>query len=178
MPGKFSFVAVRPILRALLIASLLILTVMVTSEWMQRPTPPGVVPLSEPGASDNLIVPGHRVDFITLGLSITLIEKTMGKGTIRPTKEAQLYLFQDYGISMSVIEDRVDSIYVKSPHFKTRQGIAVESDVSQVVRHFGNGYVMDGDEKEYELHYWTEGIHFRIIQERVHAIQITQRVDD
>ncbi len=169
--------AVKPILRALLIASLLILVTTVGAEWMQRPIPPSQVPPQNPGSSDNFIVPGHRVDFITLGLSITVVEKTLGHGVIRPTPEAQLYLFQDYGLSMSVVEDRVDSIYVKSPHFKTRQGTGVGSDVSEVIRQFGDDYVMDGDEKDYELHYWSEGIHFRVSEDKVTAIQITQTVD-
>ena len=150
---------------------------MVASEWMRQPTAPGKAPPREPGTSDNQIVPGHRVDFITLGLSVTLVEKTLGKGMIRPAPEAQLYLFQDYGLSMSVVDDRVDSIYVKSPHFKTRQGTGVGSDVSEVIRQFGDDYVMDGPEDKYELHYWTEGIHFRVEGQKITAVQVTQTID-
>ena len=168
---------VRPILRAVLIASLLILCVAVSSEWMRQPELPGQTPPSRPGTSDNRIVGGHRVDFITLGLSITLVEKTLGKAVIRPAPEAQLYIFQDYGLSMSVVEDRVESIYVKSPHFTTRQGVGVNSDVSEVIRAFGDHYVMEGDEQEYELHYWTEGIHFRVSKQTVTAVQVTQSID-
>jgi hypothetical protein len=95
------------------------------------------------GPNDNLILPGDRVGFITLGLPITEVEPKLGSGRIRPTQRAVLYLFSDVGITCGVEGGRVTFILVHAHGFVLRTGIGVGTDVEAVIRAFGDGYEYD-----------------------------------
>ncbi len=150
----------------------MLLLVAVAAELVQRPTLPSPPP-ARPGPSDMTIIPGQRVDFITIGLTIPEVESRLGKGTIRPARESRVHLFPEAGVSLSTQDGQVTSILVRNPHFSTRNSIEVGGDVDLVIRTFGQDYEWEGDQSSYQLHYWQQGIHFGVTDDVVESIQVT-----
>lgn len=172
-------------LRILLIFSLAIFTVVVWAEFPHLEEPP-VAPVAtrEVGPDDTLVVPGDRVGFIRLGLSIFQVEQKLGRGRAKPTQSAVLYRFDEHGLSCAVQRSQVISILVSNPKYHTAQGLAVGSDPDVVVRELGDVYEWESIEKNgeseaapkllgYTLHYWRSGIHVRILEDRVESLLIT-----
>lgn len=185
-------------LRVLLLASLACLLVVVCAE-LPQPTFQREVPVAnrQPGPQDQFIVPGQRVGFLRLGLGISDVEARLGRGQAKPTQSAVLYRFARAGLTCAVQRGAVASILVHNPEFKTPQGTAVRSDADQVVRELGDGYEYERQERTgstpsdntegpastdvgptptpngYTLHYWREGIHVNMQNDRVESILIT-----
>lgn len=172
-------------LRLLLALSVLLLALAATAELMRPGSPTEVTPTPEgPGPLDELIVPGHRVSFIVLGLPIEDVEAKLGSGVIRPSQEALLYLFDKVGLSCGVQQGLVMSVRVLSPRFRTRGGVAVGADVDTVIRELGSTYEYSGatpraeaPPENYVLHYWSQGIHVGIKHTAVDSLQITAPIE-
>lgn len=162
-------------LRLLLLASLVLLLLAVGSEVVRRPATTSLE--AHVGASDMTIVGGQRVDFVTLGMPLTQAQERLGKGVARPTDKVVVHLFPDYGLSLGVTEGRVVSIYIQSPNFTTRAGLGVGSDVDQVIKTYGSRYEFEGTEQDYTLHFWAQGIHFSVQNNKVTAIQVTEALE-
>lgn len=172
-------------LRILLLASLVILLVVVGSEFpeskepSQRTRTQTVV-----GPNDQFIAPGDRVGFLRLGLHISLVEERLGRGLAKPTQSAVLYRFDQAGLTCAVQHGQVSSILISSPIFKTPTGLCVGSDADTVVRELGDEYEYESQEKApatpggpkpnaYTLHYWREGVHVNLVQDKVESILVT-----
>lgn len=175
-------------LRLLLALSVLLLVLAATAELSRQGAEVGGTPTPEaPGPMDELIVPGHRVSFIVLGLPIHDVEAKLGSGVIRPSKEALLYLFDKFGLSCGVQQNRVVSVRILTPQFRTRGGISVGADVDLVVRELGADYEYAGEgppptpgatpPETYLLHYWSQGIHVGIRHTQVESLQVTAPVE-
>ena len=184
-------------LRVLLLLSLLILMVGLSPEL---PKPEGTTPLRpassiSPGPEDLQILPGERVGFVYLGLSIEVVESRLGKGQAKPTNNAVLYRFDQAGISCAVQRGQINSILVNNPAFRTAADLGVGSDADLVVRSLGDQYEYEvlnrnsgpgvaTPEPEgpwethgsYVLHYWGQGIHLSLKSDRVESITVTMPV--
>lgn len=127
------------------------------------------------GPQDLMIVPGQRVDIVTLGLEVGEVEKRWGKALIRPTQDGLVYQFDQMAVSLMVKEDRVQSVLVKNTAFRTRGGAAVGGDVDVVVRELGKSFEYDRqDPTHYGVRYWDKGIHFSVEKTVVTAIQVSE----
>lgn len=175
-------------LRLLLALSILLLVLAATAELMRQGSSGPSTPTPEaPGPLDELIVPGHRVSFIVLGVPIKEVEGKLGSGVIRPSQDALLYLFEKVGLSCGVQRGQVVSVRILSPQFRTRGGVAVGSDVDLVIRELGTAYEYAGEgpsptpgaapPETYVLHYWNLGIHVGIRHTRVESLQVTSPVE-
>jgi len=175
-------------LRLLLALSILLLILAATAELArhgkgstQTPTPEAAGPL------DELIVPGHRVSFIVLGVPVQEVEARLGPGVIRPSQGALLYLFDKVGLACGVQQGQVVSVRILSPSFRTRGGVAVGADVDLVIRELGTSYEYAGEgpsptpgappPENYVLHYWSQGIHVAIKHTHVESLQVTPPVE-
>ena len=139
--------------------------------WQHAPGPAQALP----AARDGKIVAGQRVDFITLNLPMAEVEARLGAGKVRPQTAAQLYIYDQLGISVAAQEGLVQSILVQNPNMRTVQDLGVGSDVDRVVRAFGRNYEYEGrGSKAYSLHYWSQGIHFTVQSTRVVNILVSQ----
>jgi hypothetical protein len=174
-------------LRILLLASLAILLVVVGSEFPESKEPVRPVPLATVGPDDNLVVPGERVGFLRLGLHIGLAEERLGRGRAKPTQQAVLYRFDTAGLTCAVQRGQVSSVLVSNPIYKTRTGLSVGSDADLVVRELGDEYEYEPLERNgasptpggpagtvygYTLHYWREGVHINLIEDKVDTILV------
>ena len=151
--------------------------------------------LAKPGPYDNRIVPGYRAGFITLNMSSSNLEPTLGQASIRPQTDGMLYLFPKYDLNVSVSKGRVNSVFITNPCFivgindekadKNRQ-IKVGSDIENVLRTFGESYEAEtkGQRSEsltdlgkrYTLHYWEHGVHFGVQEHKITYIMITNPI--
>lgn len=140
-----------------------------------QPSPVAVV--ARPGPNDFMIVPGQRVDVVTLGLDVGEVEKRWGKALIRPTPDGLVYQFDQMAVTLMVREDRVMSILVKNSLFRTRGGASVNGDVDVVVRELGKTFEYEKkDEAVYGVRYWDKGIHFAVEKTVITSIQVTEPV--
>jgi len=134
-------------------------------------------PGARPARRDGRIVAGQRVDFITLNLPIARVEEVLGAGKIRPQADSQLYLFEQVGVHVATRKGRVQSILVQVPDLQTAEGIAVGSDVDQVLRSYGERYEYEArGSEDYWLHYWPQGIHFSVQGTSVTQIMVAPPV--
>lgn len=166
-------------LRLVLIASLLLLLIATVSEVNRLPgnmesTPPP----TDQSTIDTLIVPGTRIGPVTLGLSTKQMVDVLGQGQLRPKAPGTIHLYPQHGMVIYSEGDRVHSVTVRSPIYKTRSGVCVGSDVDQVLTTLGKNYEMDGSGKTYVLHNWLEGWHMEIADDRVSYIQVTMKVSE
>lgn len=186
-------------LRILLLASLACLIVVMCSE-LPQPTFQREVPTQnrQLGPQDQFIVAGQRVGFLRLGLAISDVEARLGRGLAKPTQSAVLYRFPRAGLTCAVQRGLVASILVHNTEFKTPQGTAVNSEADQVVRELGDQYEYEVQEpserpeatlavptpgatpsdtrtkgNSYTLHYWREGIHVNMHNDKVESILIS-----
>lgn len=175
-------------LRILLLVSLAILLLVVGSEIPEYREPQVRNPSVTAGPDDQIIAPGERVGFLRLGLHIASVEQQLGRGRARPTQTAVLYRFDQAGLSCAVQRGQVTSILVSSPAFKTRTGLCVGSDSDHVVRELGDDYEYEALERPlastpapeptsrsnsaYTLHYWKQGIHVNMLEDRVDSLLV------
>jgi len=151
----------RP-LAALMLAAMLIGCLAALGQFQtdQSESPTSAAP---PARRDGRIVPGQRVDLITLNLPIARVEEVLGAGKVRPQADSQLYLFDRVGVHVATRKGLVQSILVQVPDLRTAEGIAVGSDVDLVLRTFGEHYEYEArSPQDYWLHYWSQGIHFSV----------------
>lgn len=174
-------------LRVLLLVSLAILLLVVGSEIPEYREPQVRTQLVTAGPDDHIISPGERVGFLRLGLHIESVERQLGRGKARPTQTAVLYRFDQAGLSCAVQRGQVTSILVSSPAFKTLTGLCVGSNSDQVVRELGDDYEYEALERPsatatpepisrpnsgYTLHYWKQGIHVNMLEDRVDSLLV------
>ncbi|MGM9991785.1 MAG: hypothetical protein ACI376_02910 [Candidatus Bruticola sp.] len=152
---------------------------------------------TQPGSYDNRIVPGYRAGFITLGMKATLLEPTLGQASLRPQKNAILYLFPKYNINVAVNKNLVQSVFIFNPCFivglknsdeAPEKQIKVGADIENALRLFGENYEAEtkGVRTEsisdlgqrYTLHYWEDGVHFGVKDHKITDIMITQPIID
>ena len=160
-------------LRYLLIASLSLLLLAVGAELARFQGNPTDGVMGRLGPQDGAILPGLRIDFVSLGVPIKQVEHKLGSGKIKPTSQATLYHFGQIDLTCGVQEEKITSVLTRNPIFRTRTGVHVGSPVDEVVREYGDRYEYDKLEDGYTLHYWRQGIHFTVRSERVHSILIT-----
>jgi len=166
-------------LRVLLLASLVILLVVVGSEFPEYKESSRHAPALTMGPDDQLIDPGQRVGFLRLGLHINTVEARLGRGLAKPTQTAVLYRFDEAGLTCAVQRGQVASVLISNPVYKTLTGLRVGSDADSVVRDLGDDYEYEVLEKAppkpagYTLHYWREGVHVNLNQDRVETILVS-----
>lgn len=132
---------------------------------------------ARPARGDSRIIPGHRVDFITLGLAVDRVEAAIGRGKVRPKQDSVLYLFEEVGVHVAAHKGLVQSVLVLNPNLTTPDGIGVGADVDRVLRTFGEHYEYESrGPEEYTLHYWPKGIHFFVKETTVNRILVTEPV--
>ncbi|MGM9998045.1 MAG: hypothetical protein ACI38Q_01390 [Candidatus Bruticola sp.] len=149
----------------------------------------------KPGPYDNRIVPGYRAGFITLGMKAALLEPTLGQASLRPQKNAILYLFPKYNLNVAVSDNLVHSVFVFNPCFVVglsnsdeapEKQVRIGADIENALRLFGEKYEAEtkGARAEslsdlgqrYTLHYWEDGIHFGVQEHKITYIMITQPI--
>jgi hypothetical protein len=142
-----------------------------------RPEPVASPAEARPGPNDMGIVPGHRVDVVTLGLDVGEVERRWGKALIRPTEGGLVYQFDQLGVSLMATEGRVNSILVKNPAFRTRGGSAVQGDVDTAIREFGKAFEFEQKPTTPgRIQYWDKGIHFTVEKTVITSIQVSEPV--
>ena len=171
-------------LRFLLIAALLFLTLATLTEYYRSHNAPVLAPKG-PGPSDQEIVPGIRVGFITLQLSIKEVEDRLGAGKVEPTEKDVVYRFDAASVKCIVVDRHVTSVLTSDPQFHTRTGLHVGSAVEDVIRTYGDRYEFGTSDatsspapgpdktKPYNLQYIQQGTHFNIYQNSVRSIWVT-----
>lgn len=186
-------------LRVLLLLSLAILLAVLAAELpepVQQTSPGKTIQL---GPDDQLIMAGERVGFLRLGLRIELVEERLGRGKAKPTQNAVLYRFDEAGLSCAVQNGHVISILISNPEFHTVKGLQIGSDADTVVRELGDHYEYEAVDRAnlssltppsplpsplpqtdlaYTLHYWREGIHLNLVQDRVNSLLVTAPAKD
>ncbi len=142
-------------------------------EHLQSTPPP-----TDVSTVDTLIVPGARIGPVTLGLSTKKMVEVLGPGQLRPKAPGTIHLYPQFGMVIYSESDRVHSVTVRSPIYKTRSGVSVGSDVDLVLSTLGKNYEMDGGGRTYTLHNWLEGWHMEIVDDEVAYIQVTMKVSE
>lgn len=165
-------------LRVVLVSSLVLFLLATVAEIYRSPGNPAANPTpTEKSILDALIVPGSRIGPVTLGLSMEQVTQDLGSGQKRPMPEGTMHLYEELGLVVYAQEGRVTSVTTRSPHFATRQGVAVGSDVDAVLSHLGRDYELEGNEKEkYVLHNWGQGWHVGVENDLVTYFQVTTPV--
>lgn len=164
-------------LRLILLASLVLLLIATLAEVHE--TPPGIEqlpPETDSYALDDLIIPGTRVGPLTLGLPITHATEVLGQAQLRPQENGMVHLFKENGLVVFSEQERVVSVTVRSPAFRTRAGVRVGSDVDQVLATLGREYEMVGSAEDYVLHNFEEGWHVGVKDDKVTYFQITAKI--
>ena len=174
-PGKIVTIG----LRFVLVASLLLLLLATLSETivLQEPVSPTPTP-TDKFFLDTMIVPGTRIGPVTLGLSTKRLTELLGPGQMRPQASGIVHLFPDSGLVVYSENERVVSVTARSPVFKTRGGVGVDSDVDEVLRTLSSDYEMEGSGQEYKLHHWGEGWHLEVKDDKVIYFQITTKLTE
>lgn len=160
-------------LRVVLVASLVLFLLATLSETYRSPANDIEVPPTERSTPDSLIVPGVRVGPVTLGLPVTQLSQYYGKAQLRPHEDGIVHLFEEHGLVVYAEQDRVQQVTVRSPHYKTRAGVGVGSDVDAVLQNLGQDYEKVGSQDKYVLHNWNHGWHTGIENDKVTYFQIT-----
>lgn len=164
-------------LRLILIASLALLLVATLSEYHRSAAPSTALPPStERLAKDQLVIPGTRVGPISLGLPVNSVTELLGQGQLRPQDEGMVHLYEELGLVLFSEDDRVLSVTVRSPAYRTRSGVGVGSDVAEVLNSLGRDYEKEGSQDHYVLHNFGEGWHVGIKDNKVTYIQITVKL--
>lgn len=166
-------------LRVVLVAALLLLLLATLAETSRlpestAPTPPP----TESSTVDTMIVPGTRIGPVTLGLSTKRMTEIMGPAQLRPQAPGTVHLYPRAGMVVYSENDRVISVTVRSPLYKTRSGVGVGSDVDAVLKTLSGNYEMEGSGREYRLHNWSEGWHLEVGDDKVSYIQITTKLTE
>ncbi len=160
--------------RFILIASLVLFLLATVSEVYRSPPTPEMEPIqTESSAKDTLIVPGVRVGALTLGLSTGQLNELLGKGILRPHDNGLMHLYEELGIVIYSEKDKIVSVTVRSPLFKTRGGVGAGSDVSDVLQQMGSESEKVTTADGYILHNWKRGWHAGVRNEKVEFFQIT-----
>lgn len=164
--------------RFILIASLLLFLLATASEVYRSPDSPATEPSStDKSAKDTLIVPGVRIGAMTLGLSTGQLNELLGQGKLRPHEAGVMHLYEDLGIVIYAEKEKIMSITVRTPLFRTRGDVGVGSDVSDVLEHLHQDSERSGTEAEYTLHNWHRGWHAGIKNDKVVFFQVTVPIE-
>jgi hypothetical protein len=150
-------------------ALLILLSLMLTAAQ------PGAVQERLIEGNDYLIMPGKRAGAIELGNSIEQVERRIGRGTIAPRKDFQIYSFPQYMMDLSVQKEQVVTILLINRRYKTQEGICVGGSVSSVIRAYGKDYEFEEINKadcDYVIQYWEKGITFSVKDEHITRIRI------
>jgi len=161
-------------LRVILIASLLLFLLATLTEVYKSPSPSSIE--SAPtlaSVHDDKIIPGTRIGPVTLGLKTSQLVTLLGKGQLRPHDQGIMHLYENLGIVIYAENEQVVSVTVRTPVFKTRNGVRVGSDVDAVLNMPGADYEMSGNPQSYVLHDWDSGLHAGIENEKVVYLQVT-----
>jgi hypothetical protein len=166
-------------IRVVLVASLILLLVATLTETNRlpdatNPTPPP----TDHSTMDALIVPGTRVGPVTLGLAMKQVGEILGPGQMRPQAPGTVHLYPESGLVIYSENERVVSVTVRSPAYKTRSGVGVGSDVDEVLRTMSKDYEMEGSGREYKLHNWAEGWHLEVADNKISYVQITTKLTE
>lgn len=166
-------------LRLILVASLALLLVATLAELQDAPaTPTELPPVTESSTLDQLIIPGTRIGPLTLGLPVGQANEVLGQAQLRPRENGIVHLYEKYGLVVFSEQDRIVSVTVRSPAFKTRAGVGVGSDVDAVLNTLGREYEMAGKPPDYILHNFGEGWHVGVKDHKVTYFQITPKLND
>jgi hypothetical protein len=166
-------------LRIVLLASLTLFLLATLTETNKAPISAAPTPpLTNNFTRDTLIIPGTRVGPVTLGLPIKILNEVLGAAQMRPQGQGLVHLYPEPGLVVYSENDRVVSVTVRSPTFKTRSGVGVGSDVDEVLRTLSGDYEMEGAGREYRLHNWSEGWHLEVQDNKVTYIQITAKLTE
>ena len=164
--------------RFILIASLALFLLATVSEVYRSPPTPTMEPTrTQSSAKDALIVPGVRIGALTLGLPTSQLKELLGKGMLRPHDKGLMHLYEDLGIVIYSEKEKIVSVTVRSPLFKTRSGVGAGSDVSDVLQQLGaeSEKVVTAD--GYILHNWKRGWHVGIKDDKVEFFQVTMPIE-
>lgn len=188
-----------PAILVLFMAITMVLGLMVAVLLWSNGISPKQDVFAKPGPYDNRIVPGYRAGFITLNMSASTLEPTLGEASIRPQDGSILYLFKKYQINVSVSKNKVTSIFVTNPNFvlgiindknvEICKQIKVGSDIENALRIFGDNYEAETKGQRtseslsdlgqrYTLHYWEQGVHFGVQEHKITYIMVTTPIID
>ena len=188
-----------PAILVLFMVITMILGLMVAVLLWSNGVYPRQTAFAKPGPYDNRIVPGYRAGFITLNMSASVLEPTLGEASIRPQDGSILYLFDKYKLNVSVSKNKVTSIFVTNPNFVLGvindkhadicKQIKVGSDIENALRVFGDNYEAETKGQRvseslsdlgqrYTLHYWEQGVHFGVQEHKITYIMITAPIID
>lgn len=160
-------------------ASLLLFLVATLTEVYRNPTEQTIIPdQTERMAEDTVIIPGTRIGVFTLGLPISHLTRLFGQGTQRPHGKGVVHLYEEVGIVVYSESDLITSVTVRSPEFQTRQGVGVGVDVDKVLKTLGKSDEVEGDERSYVMHNWSEGWHVGVEGAKVTYVQVTSPLQD
>ena len=166
-------------IRVVLLASLALLLLATLTETNKLPDSTHPTPRpTDKTTLDAIIVPGTRIGAITLGLPMKTVTEILGQGQLRPQGAGTVHLYPNSGLVVYSEKDRVVTVSVRSPAFKTRGGVGVGSDVDEVLRTLSSDYEMEGSGTEYKLHNWSEGWHLEVKDNKVTYIQITTKLTE
>lgn len=166
-------------LRIVLFASLALFLLATLTELYNSPDETNIEPNpTHHTTADTLIVPGIRIGPVTLGLSPEKLSKSLGKGKLRPHENGVMHLYEDHGIVLYSENDKVMSVTARSPVFKTRSGVGVDSDVDQLLKALGADNEMVGEGESYVLHNWGRGWHAGIENHKVVYFQVTPGIEE
>ena len=164
--------------RFILIASLVLFLLATVSEVYRSPPTPAMEPVRTlSSAKDTLIVPGVRVGALTLGLSTSQLKDLLGKGILRPHDKGLMHLYEELGIVIYSEKEKIVSVTVRSPLFKTRGGVGAGSDVSDVLQQMGSDSEKVATSDGYILHNWKRGWHAGVRDEKVEFFQVTMPLE-
>ena len=142
----------------------------------QAPRAVATAPVRGRGGSplgDQQIVPGVRVGDVWVGDHIDEVRPHLGKVEIAPRKD--LLIYSGAELDVGVRRDRVQMVVIKSPRFKTQEGIAVGGSVTPVIEALGRGYEYTEKKPaplQYVLDYWDRGISFTTERDVITQIKI------
>lgn len=175
-PG--SRVRVLAALLVLVVTGVLVTIWMVPSEQARRVVPRVPVRGSgSPLASDLLIVPGVRVGDVWVGGLIDDVRPMLGQVEIAPRKDTIIYSSAEF--DLGVRGDHIEMVVVKTPRFKTKEGLAVGGGITPVIEALGRRYEYTEKKTtplQYTLDYWERGVSFVTERDVITQVKIFSSV--
>ncbi len=170
--------------RFVLVASLCLFLLVTVSEYYRQRQVSSLNLSATPGPKDNVIVPGLRVGYATLGTSIEPICTEFGAPKIEAGDDTTIYKFPSVGMKCTVDKGHVTSVLTDNPNFSTKHNTRVGSLLESVLSELGHEFETTKSDsqhpkgpKVYVMHYWKRGIHLSISEEKVRLIWVTPVVD-
>ena len=121
-----------------------------------------------------LIVPGHRVGPIVLGMRVVQVFRYLGPPSNRSGSEGSgKFSWPHRGITVRVDSGgHVDTVFVEHPRYRTAQGVGVGSGLEEVLRAFGPTHQAQEDRTTLVLAYPGLGISFALDKSRGERVQM------